>query len=117
VDEPTSRQEQGGNSVCHALSEIPHFREKCAAPTIFVSAAPAGMKALCQLVGGRGKRREVFLNAVYSDDKASSSYSFSQYTPQASFQMVITNPAALEQFEPGKTYDLVFTKLDESPKA
>jgi hypothetical protein len=51
----------------------------------------------------------VYFHAVYSDDKSSPNYSFSQSTPNANLTMSITNPAAYGQFEGGKEYDLAFT--------
>jgi hypothetical protein len=53
---------------------------------------------------------------VYSADKESPNYTYSQATPQASMRLVITNPEAFEQFEPLKIYDVVFTPHEE-PKA
>lgn len=68
-------------------------------------------RMVCSNINDFGSCREVFLNAVYSSDKDSPNYSFSQATPQATVRLVITNPAAFEQFKPLATYDLVFTEL------
>src|SRR5471032_1602024 len=42
------------SAVCQHLMETGVFRRKCAAPTIFVSAALPRLKALFPLVGARG---------------------------------------------------------------
>ena len=55
--------------------------------------------------------REIKLSAVYSDDKESPNFSWSKYTPQGELSMRITNPAAYEQFEPGKSYLLTFAEV------
>lgn len=52
----------------------------------------------------------VHLHAVYADGKGNESWS--KATPNGSLTMTITNPAALEQFVPGKTYFLDFTPAD-----
>ncbi len=70
-------------------------------------------RMVCANVNDFGSFREVFLNAVYSADKASPNYSFSQATPQASLKIVITNPGAFEQFKPNAVYNLVFTEHQE----
>ena len=64
-----------------------------------------------------GGHREVFFEAVYSDDKKSPNYSFSKFTPQASMKMVITNPDAYEQFKSQGIYDLTFEEAKIEPKA
>lgn len=55
---------------------------------------------------------EVKLQAVYSDDKGSPNYSFSQATPSGEISLMITNPAAFEQFAIGQTFDIDFTPVD-----
>ena len=50
-------------------------------------------------------------DAVYSDDKNSENYSFSQATPSLSLSMYISNPAVLDAFEQGKEYYLDFTPV------
>lgn len=52
----------------------------------------------------------VKLNAVYSSDKESPNYSFSQATPNAEFTLLITNPGAYEQFKVGVTYDIAISE-------
>lgn len=74
-------------------------------------------RMICSNINDFGGHREVFFNAVYSADKASPNYSFSEATPQASLRMVITNRAAFEQFKPGRSYDLVFTEHVDQPKS
>lgn len=64
-----------------------------------------------------GNMREVFLHPVYDGDPASPNHSFSKATPQGKIQLLITNPEAFSQFEPLATYDLVFTKQADPPKA
>jgi hypothetical protein len=43
----------------------------------------------------------------YGDGKDNESWS--QYTPSGSLEMMITNPAAIDQFEPGKAYFIDIT--------
>jgi hypothetical protein len=64
----------------------------------------------CTNINDYGQHREVFFEAIYSDDKSSPNYSYSQYTPSASLRMVITNPAAYELFKAQAIYDLIFTE-------
>ncbi len=52
----------------------------------------------------------ISLDAMYSDDKGERILQgFAVSTPYAHLQMTVDNPAAAEQFEPGKFYDVVFT--------
>lgn len=74
-------------------------------------------RMVCSNINDFGGHREVFFDAVYSADKASPNYSFSEATPQASLRMVITNRAAFEQFKPSKTYDLVFSEIVDPPQS
>lgn len=61
---------------------------------------------------GGGKVSEaVAMSAVYSNDKASPNYTFSQATPQAELIMTITNPAAFGLIEPGGAYDITITPV------
>ena len=64
-----------------------------------------------------GTHRQVKMSAVTTGDKTSPNYSFSKYTPQADLSMTITNPDAFNQFEVGKTYDLVFSPVEENADA
>lgn len=57
--------------------------------------------------------QEITLGAVYSEDKTSPNYSFSQATPSANMTMSVTNPSAYNQFEAGKIYDIVFSEYVE----
>ncbi len=36
---------------------------------------------------------------------------WSKYTPQGSLKMTVTNPAAIDEFEPGAVYRLTFEKV------
>lgn len=56
----------------------------------------------------QGVCAEVKLVPVYGEENKP----WSQATPQGSVAMTITNPAALDQFELGKHYDLDFTPAD-----
>lgn len=38
---------------------------------------------------------------------------WSKYTPQANLTMTVTNPGAVEQFEPGAVYRVTFDKVGE----
>jgi hypothetical protein len=64
---------------------------------------------------GAGKKLdavEVKLQAVYSDDKGTPNYSFSQATPSGEVSLMITNPTAFGQFAIGQTFDVDFTPVD-----
>ena len=52
---------------------------------------------------------KIVLRAVYSSDKASPNYSYSEATPQASVELLITNKDAWGAFKPGHCYDAAFT--------
>ena len=54
------------------------------------------------------------LSAVTNDSEENKS--FSKYTPNASLQMHITNPEALDFFEPGEEYILEFRKAEKPQK-
>lgn len=58
-----------------------------------------------------GQYRQVVLSPVYSSDKESPNYSWSQYTPSGKLEMTITNPAAYEQFAVGKTFHVTFEEV------
>lgn len=62
--------------------------------------------------GERVDAVEVTLQPVYSDDHASPNYSWSQATPSGEVKMMITNPAAFEQFKIGGTYLLTFERVE-----
>ena len=53
------------------------------------------------------------LSAVYSGDKNSEDNTFSEATPDASFEMSITNKALHGQFKPGETFYVDFTPADK----
>lgn len=64
-----------------------------------------------QQVSDFGAYRQVFLSPVYSPDKASPNYSWSQYTPSGKMEMTITNPGAYEQFAVGKSFLMTFEEV------
>lgn len=64
-------------------------------------------------VSDYGTYRQVFLNPVYSSDKSSPNYSWSQYTPSGKLEMTITNPTAYEQFVPGKVFLMTFEAVKD----
>lgn len=49
-----------------------------------------------------GKRATFY--AVYDSDPASPNHEWSKWTPWGKLELDITNPAAFDQFEIGKTY-------------
>lgn len=55
-----------------------------------------------------GNYRQIILAPVYSPDKASPNYSWSQATPSGKLEMTITNPGAYEQLGIGKTFLMTF---------
>lgn len=59
-------------------------------------------------VDGPKEGENVTFQAVYSEDKTSENYSFSQATPSLSLSMNISNPGAFGAFEKGKEYFLTF---------
>ena len=74
-------------------------------------------KVLCHNVepsGDGDAPRRVRFSAVYSDDKANENYSFSQATPFLQLEMVVSNPAAFREFEPGKQYRLTFEQVEQA---
>lgn len=50
------------------------------------------------------------LYAVYSPDKDSENYTYSQYTPNAHLNIVVTNPDAFGFFVPGAEYVVTFER-------
>lgn len=70
----------------------------------------------CDHITDYGSSKEVKFSAVYSNDKTNPNYTYSLYTPSGSLSMMITNPAAYDQFKPGKIYDLAFTEYVEPTK-
>ena len=66
-----------------------------------------------QNVNDYGGYRQVFLHPVYSSDKASPNYTWSQATPNGKLEMTITNPGAYEQFAVGKTFYMTFEAVSE----
>ena len=58
---------------------------------------------------GRTMAEKIVLRAVHSPDKGSANYTYSEATPQASVEMLITNKAAFGAFKPGHSYDAAFT--------
>ncbi len=57
---------------------------------------------------GATTAEKIVLRAVYSSDKESPNYSYSEATPQASVELMITNKAAWGAFKPGHLYDAAF---------
>lgn len=53
---------------------------------------------------------EVKLTPVYGSDADDPNASWSKYTPSGEISMMITNPAAVDQFELGSEYFVDFTK-------
>lgn len=49
---------------------------------------------------------------VWDQDPASPNFEWSMATPSGSAELVITNPAAFEQFETGKSYLVTFREVD-----
>lgn len=72
-------------------------------------------KFKCVEVHDKGSVRQVFMAPVYSSDKASDNYSWSQATPSGKIEMTITNPAAYGQFEVGTEYLIEFVPYPKSP--
>jgi hypothetical protein len=70
-------------------------------------------KMLCTSVTDYGPSNEqVTLQAVYSSDKNSENYAWSQASPSASVNISISNPGARGHFRPGKEY---FVDFFEAP--
>jgi hypothetical protein len=63
--------------------------------------------------GSRYTGVEVTLHPVYSDDKSNPNYTWSQATPSGEVRLYISNPAAHEAFELGKTYLVTFAPVPE----
>lgn len=59
----------------------------------------------------------VTLQPVYSPDKSSPNYSWSQATPSGKLEMTITNKDAFGAFKPGQEFDLLFTPREPQPAA
>ena len=59
-----------------------------------------------RIIHHSGNQREVVLYAVTSGE---GNAAWSKYTPSGKLEMLITNPAAFEQFEVEKEYFLDFT--------
>ena len=53
----------------------------------------------------------VWMNAVYSDDKSSVNYMWSEATPVGNLCINISNPAARNKFKISKEYYLDFTEV------
>ena len=66
-------------------------------------------------VDGEVKYVSVGFSAVYSSDPTDPNYSFSTATPSARLDLTISNPAAFNQYEFGKTYNFT-SELYEAPK-
>ena len=75
---------------------------------LYVSAVTAVGSPTYREVTGVKSAERVELQAIYSDDKNSPNYSYSQATPQAKIELLITNPDAWDAFLPGHSYDVTF---------
>lgn len=64
-----------------------------------------------------GGYKRVELSPVYSSDKSSPNYSWSQATPSGKMEMTITNPGAFGQFKPGMVFDIAMTAQAEAQEA
>ena len=69
-------------------------------------------KFVCNSVTDYGNYRRIELSPVFSSDKSSPNYSWSQATPSGKLEMTITNPGAFEQFAVGKSFLLTFEPQD-----
>lgn len=49
---------------------------------------------------------------TYGSDGLDEDNSFAKYSPQASLQITVANPALLGKFEPGQTYYVDFTPAE-----
>ena len=56
---------------------------------------------------------EVRFQAAYGDGKSDNA-EWSKWTPSGEIRMFITNPAAIDAFEVGKSYYLTFTPEEEA---
>lgn len=65
------------------------------------------------LISDYGSYRQITMSPVYSPDKASPNYSWSQATPCGELKMTITNPNAFNQFGVGKSYLMTFTETGD----
>lgn len=54
---------------------------------------------------------DIRLVPVYDDGKTDNA-SWSKWTPSGEIRLFVTNPGAIAQFEPGKTYYVDFTPAD-----
>lgn len=52
-----------------------------------------------------------YLKGLADDNVANKEWS--KYTPSGELKMMVTNPAAIEQFSPGDVFSLTFEKLDQ----
>jgi hypothetical protein len=57
-------------------------------------------------------REQVSLIAVYSSDKNSENYQWSQYTPAGNLALTITNPNAFGKLKMNKDYILEFNEVE-----
>ena len=57
---------------------------------------------------------EVKFHAVYSDDKSSPNYSYSEASPNASMSMLISNKDAWGFFKVGHAYDLIISPAKDA---
>ncbi len=55
---------------------------------------------------------DIRLMAVY-DDNDPTNKSWSKATPSANFQIYVTNPTAIAEFEPGANYRVTIEKIED----
>jgi hypothetical protein len=69
--------------------------------------------AVDRLLSGDSSERvaEIRLFPVYDDGNPENA-TWSKYTPSGDVRLVVTNPAAIDAFEPGKSYFVDFTLAD-----
>jgi hypothetical protein len=65
-------------------------------------------KMRCESVMRMPHAEDWTFNAVYSSDKTSENYTYSEATPSATLKMSVTNKKVWGQMTPGKEYILTF---------
>lgn len=65
-------------------------------------------KMKCNLIHDFGTHKVIHLAPVYSPDKNSPNYSWSQATPSGEIKLTITNPDAFNRFKVTKDYLVTF---------
>ncbi len=75
-----------------------------------VNRVPTNVAHSLHLNADAEESRVLYFNASY--DESEENKGWSKWTPSASLEMYVTNPAAFEQFEVGKDYILTFEPAD-----